>query len=345
MATYSSLISGRMFHERDEITVLENSVEVYRQPRGPRIKLQKHIIISKDLCWAAGFFMAEGHATYSGIGISNKEDELIFKFRSVIEKAFGVERELWRVYIKTPREDFEEVRLRWREKFEHSKINIYHVPKARDDIVEIRINNVIFSRFFRSFLFRCIGILKKRREWITNFLDGYEVGDGSIIQSENILKRVSITVKESKMKKHIVQMFEILYGIKPNVRKSKGCFEICLGGVHLMGELILDHHFKSSKKKWQKFISCYMKKQYPRSHMRYWRVIMDNTLSIETIAKRSNRSHWSVRDAMALDEKRGLVISHKKHIKDKKAPPFKFYSLSKKGKQLVTIVIQAGIHG
>ena len=103
-----------------------------------------------------------------------------------------------------------------------------------------------------------------------------------------------------------------------------------------MTELILDKHFYEYEKQFKKLINCYLKKQYPRSHIRYWKIVKNQSLPATEIAKLTNRSHWAVRDAMRIDIKLGLIKAIRKPYNQSR--PSNIYSLTEKGKKLLNII-------
>lgn len=104
-----------------------------------------------------------------------------------------------------------------------------------------------------------------------------------------------------------------------------------------MAKIILDGHFELPYYRWKKLILSYLKKEYIRSHIRYWKTIKNEFKSVEIIAKETNRSHWSVRDALKIDKKLGLVEIKKTFVKGK-APIYNFYRLTNKGNKLLNIL-------
>jgi hypothetical protein len=111
-----------------------------------------------------------------------------------------------------------------------------------------------------------------------------------------------------------------------------------------MTKLILDGHFKSSKRQWNKLRKTYLRKEYSRSHVRYWLTLVRGSLSINEIAIASNRSHWAVRDALIKDAQFGLVCAENTRVAGSKAPYLKFYSLSPKGQKLIKILDELLLH-
>ncbi|MBU0531985.1 LAGLIDADG family homing endonuclease [Candidatus Micrarchaeota archaeon] len=313
-----------------------------------KIEMARYISINKEVAWLIGFFIAEGSKQmYSGIGIANREIELIEKFKRAIEKEFGVNSKMWRAYIKTPmdRKNLNKIEKLWKKKLDIEHIKANNTKKARQDIVDLRIHNTIFAIIFNKIVKKSLQIIKNNKDLTKSFLDGYEVGDGSILQRNGYLYGICITVKDGDMKDFLYDCFKELYDTVPRIRYTKGSFEISITGVHNMTNLILDGHFSSSKRQWTKLIKCYLRKQYTRSHMRYWSILMDSPpLLINEIADKTNRSHWSVRDALGKDTYFGLTKVIKKRVTGSDAPYFKFYSLSKRGEELIKMLNESREH-
>lgn len=312
-------------------------IQIYKNPKGPQIILPAKIKIDEELSWAMGFFFAEGNKVSYGIGISNTEPKLIKDFMRIMEEKFELRKELWVAYIRSSKRDLIQRAEYWKREL-GIKVSVLFTPLARNDAIEIRINNVLLSSIFNSFAKTSLKRIKNSRTYAICFLDGYEAGDGSIIQRNGYLYGVCITVKSKEMKEYLVELLEQIYSFKISTRITKQCYEIQIRGIRNITNLILDGHFKSYPKQWKKLIRCYRRKQYTRSHIRYWDSIKNEVLEISEIAKRTDRSHWAVRDALAIDAKEGLVRFERKRIKGRKAPYFKFYSLSTNGKKLMKII-------
>lgn len=334
------LINNEKIIQKDE-----KKLVVFKRPKGPKMALPRHIHITNDLAWSFGFFVAEGHKSYTGVGIANREIYLIEKFKKTLEESFGIKNEEWRLYVKTPSKDLEKTKKKWISKLHISKTNVNYVAKARQDIIELRINNTLFSVVFNILIKKSLSEILKNRELLINFLDGYEVGDGSVIQRNGYLYGIVITVKNKFMRDYLVEAFRRLYNYSASVRRTKGSYEIIVRGVHMMTQLILDGHFKSSERQWKKLVSCYLKKEYTRSHVRYWLTLTNGFLAINDIAAKADRSHWSVRDALNKDTGLGLTIAKRVHISNKKGAHLKFYSLSEDGEKLVKILKEVGYNG
>ncbi len=312
-------------------------LRISKKPRGPELQLPEEVEIDKDTAWAVGFFVAEGNKVFYGIGISNTEVELVKRFRKIVEEKFLIDNKSWRGYIKSSKPDFEQNREKW-EKELGIRVLMQFTKLATKDAIELRINNVTLSIIFNKFIKKSLEEIEKNRSLTLSFLDGYEAGDGSVVQRKGYLYGIVITVKDEQVNHYLLKFFQNLYEFRIAVRKSKGCYEIQIRGVRNLTKIILDEHFRSYTKQWKKLVKSYAKKQYTRSHRNYWLALKSGHLSIEQIAARSNRTHWSVRDALIIDTKENLVIPYKKHIVGRKAPYFKFYSLSTDGLKLIQII-------
>lgn len=309
------------------------------------LTLPRTISVDRDLAWAIGFYSAEGSKTYSGIGISNCEKDLVLKFKSIISKSLQINHNRWKAYVKTSNRDCVEVKKRWVEQLGVDWVVVNFASLARSDNIELRVNSTLFSAFFNLLAKKALVKISEDNELILAFLDGYEVGDGSVIQRNGCLHGIVITVKDNVMKDYLVDCFRRVYGYSAPVRKSKGANEIGVRGVHLMTRLILDGHFKSSNRQWKKLINCYKRKEYPRSHIRYWTALTRGECRINDLVKMTRRSHWAVRDAMIKDTTLGLVTLKRQHVDGYAAPYFNFYSLNDTGRELIKILDEESAHG
>jgi hypothetical protein len=285
--------------------------------------------LNEDLAWCIGFYFAEGDKTRDYIGVSNCNIDLIKRFQTIMEEIFKIDRSLWKVHIKTSNKNLNYVKNKWKSSLNLDNINVLYNELAKEDNIELRFNSRQFAGFFNNLLGDSITKILSSKTLSIAFLNGYEVGDGSVIQRKGFLYGIAFTTKNNANKDLIVKMFNLHYNIKPRVRISKGSFEIEICGINLMTDLILDGHFNSHKRKWNTLVQTYLKKQYTRSHIRYWRVLR-NSKGILDISKLANRSHWSVRDALNKDSKLGIV-----EVLNKKP---KIYKLSRKGEDLLNIL-------
>ncbi|MEM3555638.1 MAG: hypothetical protein QXF56_02900 [Candidatus Micrarchaeia archaeon] len=291
--------------------------------------------LDENLAWCIGFYLAEGNKTKDYIGVSNCNVDLIKRFKMIMEEIFKIDKNLWRVHVKTSNKNLDDVKVRWKASLGLDVINVLYNRLAREDNIELRLNSRYFSEFFNRLLEEFSRRILKVRSLSLSFLEGYGVGDGSIIRRKGFLYGIAFTTKSEVNKDLIVKIFEAYYGKRPRVRVNKSCFEIEVCGVNLMTEFIIDGHFSSHKNKRRDFINSYLKKEYTRSHVRYWSALEDGPKGIFDLAKSVNRSHWSVREALSKDFKLGLV-----NILNKKP---KIYGLSRKGKKLLDILGEVSV--
>jgi|GEM_PF-4903577 len=291
--------------------------------------------LDEELAWCVGFYLAEGDKTRDYIGVSNCNVDLIKKFEVIMEEIFKIDKNLWRVHVKTSNKRLDDVRASWKASLDLDVINVLYNGLAREDNIELRLNSRYFAEFFNRLLEEFSRRILKIKSLSLSFLEGYEVGDGSVIRRKGCLYGIAFTTKSEVNKDLIVKIFEVHYGKKPRVRVNKGCFEIEVCGVNLMTEFIIDGHFSSHKNKRRDLINSYLKKEYTRSHVRYWNALGSGPKGIFDIAESVNRSHWSVREALSKDFKLGLV-----NVLNKKP---KIYELSGKGKKLLDILGGANV--
>ena len=128
-----------------------------------------------------------------------------------------------------------------------------------------------------------------------------------------------------------------MYNKEPNLRKTKGSYEIYYCDVKIITKVLLDGLFEDSNRQQTKLVTSYKNKQYTRARIKYWRHIIHKSRHPEEIANLSGNSHWSVRDAFGKDNKLGIVDIEYKHI-NRTGPPRKYYILSKDGKRLLRIL-------
>ena len=192
------------------------------------------------------------------------------------------------------------------------------------------------SIMFHALLAKSLEKIKKDNNLSLAFLKGYEVGDGSINVRNGCLHDINITVKDRCMKDYLILLFYNIYGVKFLERKNNNAYEIRYGNVIGMIDLVIDRHFEDLDRQWSKFIGAYKNKEYIRSHLRYWKVLQ-RPRTVKYIFSRTDRSHWSVRDALNRDQRVGL-ISATYRMTGKASPPYKLYSLTDKGKLLVNVL-------
>jgi len=313
-------------------------ITIYKVPKGPDVTIKRLVKIDEETSWFIGFYLAEGNKCDYGIGISNNELDLLKKcYRCLLR--FGINNKDLFVYIHSSNNhDFEKIKKHMERTFRTQKIAKVKSRLATKDNIELRINSTLLSIIFRNFIKNTIKIILNDKKLIVPFLQGYEVGDGSILQRNGYLYGISITVKDSEIKNILIDAFQKLYNEKPRTRISKKAYEISYSNVNLMTEFILDKHFYTSQRQWRKLIKTYLKKQYVRSHTRYWNGLEGKELSVEELSKSTNRSHWSVRDAMNRDARFKLIEIKQKKILNRRGPPYNFYSLTEKGKELLDLI-------
>jgi hypothetical protein len=295
--------------------------------------------LSEKLAWCIGFYLAEGDKTKDYIGVSNCNMELIKEFQNIMEEIFKIDKNLWKIHIKTPSKDLESIKAKWRILLNMENISALHNYLAKEDSIELRLNSRRFAEFFNRMLKEITSLILEDKALSLSFLNGYEVGDGSIIQRRGYLYGIAITTEDEIYKNILVEAFQNLYSKKPHVRINKGkYYEVSLTGVNIMTELILDGHFKLHKEKRNKLINTYLRKIYTRSHKRYWDELKNKRLAVEELSKAAKRSHWAVRDAMNKDSKLGLIKIEKGRIPRKHGVYHIFYSLTEKCNNLLDIL-------
>jgi len=304
-----------------------------------KVSVPVSLHLSEKLAWCIGFYLAEGDKTRDYIGVSNCNIELIKEFQNIMEEIFKVNKNLWRFYIKTPSKDLDSMRTKWKFLLNLESVYVTYNYLAKEDNIELRLNSRHFSAFFNNLFKEVVPLILDDRILSLSFLDGYESGDGSIIQRKGYLYGIAITTKDETFKNILVEAFQKLYSKKPRVRINKvKYYEVSLTGINVMTELILDGHFKSHKEKRDKLIKTYLRKIYTRTHKRYWEALRNEELSVEELTQATNRSHWAVRDAMSKDFKLGLINIRKGRIPNKHGPYHVFYSLTEKCNNLLNIL-------
>lgn len=304
-----------------------------------RVPVPFSLELSEKLAWCIGFYLAEGDKTKDYIGVSNCNMELIKEFQNIMEETFKIDKNLWKIHIKTPSKDLESIKAKWRILLNMENVNVLHNYLAKEDSIELRLNSRRFAEFFNNLLKEITSLILEDKALSLSFLNGYEVGDGSIIQRRGYLYGIAITTENEIYKNILVEAFQNLYSKKPHVRISKGkYYEVSLTGVNIMTELILDGHFKLHKEKRNKLINTYLRKVYTRSHKRYWDELKNKRLTVEELCKAAERSHWAVRDAMNKDFRLGLIKIEKGRIPHKNGVYHIFYSLTEKCNNLLDIL-------
>lgn len=310
---------------------------VKRLPKGPTVRLPRRLLLTPGFAWAAGFYCAEGSHIRASIGVSNCYFPLLFKFRTELERFFGMDLP-WHLIYRTKNLTQNGTR-RIKETFGVNQVLSYATPLATNENVEMRANNIVLADVFHKVIEKILPALQKDRALSLYFLRGYEAGDGSInLRDRKCLHDINITVKDYEMKDLLKNLFYGLYKMKLNERKTKGAYEISFSDVEGMADLILDGHFKEHKPQWKKFLYGYMNKEYTRSHSRYWNSMRQSKVpqTIYEIATLSSRSHWSARDALNKDVRLGLIgLSSKK---GEHGHPYKAFKLNEKGRRLIDVL-------
>ncbi|MBI2232600.1 MAG: hypothetical protein HYU56_01665 [Candidatus Aenigmarchaeota archaeon] len=314
----------------------KDTLVIRKPPKGPIITIPKIIQIEKNLAWCLGFYIAEGTKVSYCIGISNCELSLIKRFQEEIRTKFGIDYSSWRAYCKSTEKTNKKIKY-YINILKTKKVKSKYFRGATKDNIEIRFNNTLFALIFNEFVKQSLEIIYQDKGLLLEFLKGYEIGDGSIIQRSGFLYGIVITVKDEEMKNFLMKSFIKLYNKKPKERITKGSYEISFTGIIPLIDVVLDRHFDSTERQWKKLISCFIKKQYTRSHIRYWKALCNSSLPVNDIAKLTNRSHWAVRDAMNKDTKLRLVTMEKKIINGR-GHNHNYYSLTDKCKELLKIV-------
>jgi hypothetical protein len=217
----------------------------------------------------------------------------------------------------------------------------YFTALANSDNVELRLNSVPITMIFHNLIANVVTLAQKNKEFALEFIKGYEAGDGSINVRKGCLHDINITVKDAKMKDVLKRLFNLLYDIKLNERKTHSAYEIWYSDINTITKFIVDGHFRDHKLQWEKLLNAYSRKEYTRSHIRYWQIINNRALSILEIAKFASRSHWSVRDALNKDEMLDIVSCEMK--KGRNGYSYKTYKLKDSGMTVLDNLIEVGI--
>ncbi len=311
---------------------------IFKPPKGAFFSVNKKIILGKEVAWLVGFYLAEGLKDKNTVGISNKEVCLLRKSLSIFEQYFGIKKDMWKVYISSNKTGREQKALeeRWEKKLK-KKLHVHYCKFAFEEVLDYRINSRILSAIFHEFIQEKIEEIITTKDLAEFFLRGYAIGDGTVLLRDKQIHSIAITVKNKENKDYLVKACELCYGVKPNIRMTKGCYEVSYCHVKIITEIILSGIFKDLKRQWIKLVNGYKNKQYTRSRMKYWGAISSRSFHAEEIARISGNSHWSVRDALNQDISRGLVAAEYKNI-NRIGPPNKCYYLTQKGLKLLEIV-------
>jgi hypothetical protein len=302
------------------------------------IKLNRYVTLNSEMCWALGFFMAEGAKCDYMIGVSNCESRLIENFRNILEKYLFISKPHWQFFIRSS--DIKKSEEIWSRRYPGSKIFFYKNDKTNADNIEIRFNNRPLAYTFNLFTNRAAKIAVMHPHLAVSFLKGYAIGDGSVIRRNGYLYGISITVKNVYYKNLLLRAIKIVYRKSASVRLSKGSFEISLTGVELMSKMILDGWFNEVPRQWNKLISSFILKEYTRSHIRYWKALQGKALCVLEVAATTNRSHWSVRDAMKKDAGLNLINIKRKRIPNLAGPHHVYFELTDKGESLLNSLLE-----
>lgn len=319
----------------------KNFIEIKKLPKGPIINVYKRFITTPELAWVSGFYFAEGSRLEASIGISNCDLYLLFKFREVVNNLFNLEDEDWQIFVRTNVRALSQIRHKYCELFGSDEVKVYFTKLANNDNIEIRVNNVPLTIIFHNLIAKVIKNALNDKNLALEFLKGYEAGDGSINTRKGCLHDINITVKDKKMKNTLKKLFFLLYKVNMHERRTKGAYEIWYSNITTITKLILDGHFSDHKQQWLKLLNSYSKKEYTRSHLRYWRVINNNYTPVLEIARKTDRSHWSVRDAMNKDVKLGFVTSQRKVMSN--GYSYKVYRLKENGAMVIDKLKAVGI--
>ena len=282
-----------------------------------------------------GFYFAEGTKSKDSIAISNKEFKLIQKSINIFEEEFNIPKSSWKLWIRSAnKEEFgkEKLKTKWAQKTDLNTSVIFS-KLAYEESLEIRINSRVLSSQINNFFNNNIKEICNNKEYAKHFLRGYFIGDGSISLRNKQIHGIHLTVKEEKYKEILIKVLKFLYEKEPNVRITKGAYDISYCDVNIITKTILDKIFIDLDRQWKKLIKGYKNKQYTRARIKYWNKITEIPLNPYEIAILSGNSHWSVRDALNKDIKLGLVEAKYKHI-NRTGAYTKYYSLSKEGERL-----------
>lgn len=302
------------------------------------LKLNRYLYLNADICWAIGFFMAEGAKCNFMVSVSNCESQLVDKFRSTLEKYLFTTTPPWRYFVKTSdKKRSEEV---WPKKYPGSKVIICECENANNDNLEIRFNNRPLAYTFNSLVEKIAQTAVSNPHFVSSFLKGYAIGDGSIIRRKGYLYGVAITVKNTRYKDLLLRAIKLAYGKNVPVRKTKGCHEISLAGIELMNKIILDGWFMEVPKQRQKLLNSFYLKEYTKSHVRYWKALQCRSLQVSELAMFASRSHWAVRDAMKRDAGFSLIEIKKKRITGLAGPHHVFFTLTDRGENLLNSLLE-----
>jgi len=298
--------------------------------------LNKKIKLNQDISWLIGFYFAEGSKTRDGIGFANAEIVLVKKMLKIFSNNFDIPVEDWRCYVKTSKKDINIIQNLNKE-IPNVQFELSYSKLATKENLDFRINSRVLSRFMSDYFKKSMQQIMSNSCLSTYFLSGYSIGDGGVILRDKQIHGVVITVKNKEYFNYLIKICDLLYKKKPNVRMTKGCYEISYCHVNIISNIILDKIFIDLDRQWTKLILGYKNKQYTRARIKYWNKIENELLDSFKIAKLSGNSHWSVRDALNKDIDLGLVNAEYKYINNS-TRLHKCYYLTHKGKTLLGIL-------
>lgn len=305
-----------------------------------RIIINQNVKLDKNIAWLMGFYFAEGLKNRNSIGIANKETSLLRKSLNIFQDYFNIEKTSWKVYIKSNsrnKKDLAKIKRKW-EKSLKLKVKTSYARFAYEQTADVRFNSRIFSKFLKEYFDKIIDNTLSDKDLAKAFLRGYGVGDGSINIRGKQIHNIGITVKNKEYLGYLIKAFTLIFDKKPNIRMTKGSYEVYYCHVNIITKVILAKLFIDSKRQWEKLINGYKNKQYTRSRIKYWNKIRAKPLIATRIAELSGNSHWSVRDALNKDIKLGLVETEFISNKNRGGPPNKYFYLSQSGINLLNLL-------
>jgi len=224
----------------------------------PQINIPEYFEIDEKLAWAIGFYLAEGTKSKDTVAISNCELIPLLKFKQILEFNFSIPHTKWYIYIHAKEED-NDLGNYISKLFNIKKVRFVKGRLANKANIDLRINNRVLASVFNSIINRSAELILNNENLSLEFIKGYVLGDGSVIQRNGYLYGVSITVQNELYKDILEKAILKKYNIKPRIRFTKNCYELNLTGIHLMTNLILDEYFRTVNRQWQKLIKCYLK--------------------------------------------------------------------------------------
>jgi len=322
-------------------TIIEenNHLEIYKPPKNINIEVLKAVKINKNLAWTVGFYLAEGNKVSYGIGITNSEIELLKIPYQELSKIFRLKPENWVVYLRVKKQAKKETEKEIIQSFGNVKISTLKSKHATKEHIEMRVNSVIISILLENLIQESIKYILKSKELSVSFLKGYLCGDGTITQHNGYLHSISITAKNNLHADIIKKALKTAYKNKVpiNSRKTKGVNEIYVCNIKYLTMMILDQCFFEFKKQWKKLIKAYLKKQYTKSHLRYWKVLNKKWLNSSELSAVLGRRSDTIRRTIKSDVELGIIKRSKRKV-NKKGPFNVTYSLAKRGEKLLKLI-------